>query len=258
MTFSEQIVYGMFRPHRYKELIELPSRRSAGYVAVMMLILCLVGYIIPVSSSIAGFGGFTRLFSQEMPKLEYSSGALNAQRPFMLSINGVHIVINTEADEVSESRMRDDGAYIAIGAKKLTLNISYGGEISSYGRMSLSSILPENFTNDDLVNAVPYIYAYLVLGLIVSLMSYVLKYSVIALLLAAVLRLLVRQLDLRISYAKLFMVSFYGQSLGFIISNFNSALGLLPSFIVSGIGIFITIHMITTAIAFMKGGEENL
>ena len=257
MTFSEQIVYGMFKPRKYKELIELTGRRSAAYVAVMMFILSLVGYIIPVASSIAGFGGFTKLFSEEMPKLEYKSDALVSERPFMLSINGVHIIINTEADEVGESRMRAEGAYVAIGARKLSLNISYGGEVGNYGRMPLSTILPENFTNDDLVNAVPYIYAYLVLGLVVSFMANFIKYAVIALILAGILKLLIRQLDLRLSFAELFMISFYGESLAFVISNFNSALGLIPGFIVSGVGIFITVHMITAAIASFKADEQN-
>ncbi|MBR4515157.1 MAG: DUF1189 family protein [Lachnospiraceae bacterium] len=257
MTLSEQIVYGMVKPTKYKELIGLPTRRSVGYVAVMMLILCLVGYIVPVSSSIAGFGGFTKLFTEEMPKLEYNSDTLKSTGPFMMSINGVHILINTEAEEVEESRMRAEGVYIAIGAKKLCLNLSYGGKVDSYGKMSLKSLLPEGFNNDTLVDAIPYIYAYLVLGLIVSAMSYFIKYAFFALILSVALKLLVRQLDLELSFGKLFMISFYGQSLGFILSNFNSALGLVPGFIVSGIGIFITVHMITTAIASMKGSTAN-
>ena len=212
MTLSEQIVYGMVKPTKYKELIGLPTRRSVGYVAVMMLILCLVGYIVPVSSSIAGFGGFTKLFTEEMPKLEYNSDTLKSTGPFMMSINGVHILINTEAEEVEESRMRAEGVYIAIGAKKLCLNLSYGGKVDSYGKMSLKSLLPEGFNNDTLVDAIPYIYAYLVLGLIVSAMSYFIKYAFFALILSVALKLLVRQLDLELSFGKLFMISFYGST----------------------------------------------
>ncbi len=256
MTLSEQIVYGMAKPKKYKELIELPAGRSAGYVAVMMLILCLVGYIVPVASSIAGFGGFTKLFRENMPRLEYKSDTLTSTGPFMLSIKGVHIIINTEEEEVNESRMRAEGAYIAIGAKKLTLNISYGGKVDSYGKMSLNTLLPDGFTNEDLVNAVPYIYAYLVLGLIITLLSYFIKYAFFAIILSLILRALVRQLDLNMSFGQLFMISFYGQSLSFIITNFNAALGLIPGFIVSAVGIFITVHMITSAVASLKKTES--
>ena len=246
----------MVKPKKYKELIELPASRSAGYVAVMMLILCLVGFIVPVASSIAGFGGFTKLFTENMPKLEYKSDTLSSTGPFMLSIKGVHIIINTEDDEVNESRMRAEGAYIAIGAKRLTLNMSYGGKVDSYGKMSLKSVLPDGFTNDDLVSAIPYIYAYLVLGLIVSLLSYFIKYAFFALILSAILRALTRQLDLTVTFGQLFMISFYGQSLSFVLSNFNAALGLIPGFIVSAVGIFITVHMITSAVASLKVSES--
>ena len=44
MTFSEQIVYGWFRPARYKDMIELPRRRFVAYVIVMMLVLSIVDF----------------------------------------------------------------------------------------------------------------------------------------------------------------------------------------------------------------------
>ena len=42
MTFSEQIVYGWFKPSKYKDMIELPRRRFVAYVIVMMLVLSIV------------------------------------------------------------------------------------------------------------------------------------------------------------------------------------------------------------------------
>ena len=50
MTFSEQIVYGWFKPSKYKDMIELPRRRFAAYVIVMMLVLAIVSYVVPTAS----------------------------------------------------------------------------------------------------------------------------------------------------------------------------------------------------------------
>ena len=44
MTFSEQIVYGWFKPSKYKDMIELPRRRFVAYVIAMMLVLAIVSY----------------------------------------------------------------------------------------------------------------------------------------------------------------------------------------------------------------------
>ena len=60
MTFSEQIVYGWFKPSKYKDMIELPRRRFVAYVIVMMLVLSIVSYVVPTASIIFGFGGFEK------------------------------------------------------------------------------------------------------------------------------------------------------------------------------------------------------
>lgn len=52
MTFSEQIVYGWFKPSKYKDMIELPRRRFVVYVIVMMLVLSIVSYVVPTASII--------------------------------------------------------------------------------------------------------------------------------------------------------------------------------------------------------------
>lgn len=65
MTFSEQIVYGWFKPSKYKDMIELPRRRFVAYVIVMMLVLSIVSYVVPTASIIFGFGGFEKLFHTE-------------------------------------------------------------------------------------------------------------------------------------------------------------------------------------------------
>lgn len=66
MTFSEQIVYGWFKPSKYKDMIELPRRRFVAYVIVMMLVLSIVSYVVPTASIIFGFGGFEKLFTQSL------------------------------------------------------------------------------------------------------------------------------------------------------------------------------------------------
>ena len=66
MTFSEQIVYGWFKPSKYKDMIELPRRRFVAYVIAMMLVLAIVSYVVPTASIISGFGGFEKLFTQSL------------------------------------------------------------------------------------------------------------------------------------------------------------------------------------------------
>ena len=158
MTFSEQIVYGMFRPGKYKELLDLKKGRSVAYVIVMMLVLGIVGFLIPVSATVAGFGGFTELFEKKMAPITYEEGTMSIERPFSLNLGTVKVVINTEKDHVTEERVKAPGAYVAFGAKFVNLYISAGGKVDDFGGYKLTDIFPPRLDNQTLVRAVPYIY----------------------------------------------------------------------------------------------------
>ena len=256
MTLSEQIVYGIFKPGKYKEMIELKKGRSVLYVIVMMLALGIVGFAIPTSATIAGFGGFTNLFEKKMAPISYAEGQMSIERPFSINLGSVKVVINTEKDHVTEEAVRAPGAYVAFGGKFVNLYISAGGRVEDFGGYRLSDILPPAFDNRTLVRGIPYIYAYLVLAFIISCIGYFLKYAVISLIFSIAVNGLNKQLALGMSFGQVFMLCFYGQSAAMLLSNFNAALALLPSMVVSVVGIFISVHMMTTSIALMRHDRD--
>ena len=86
MTFSEQIVYGWFKPSKYKDMIELPRRRFVVYVIVMMLVLAIVSYVVPTASIIFGFGGFEKLFTQSLGEVNYTDDTLSVSNNFDMHI----------------------------------------------------------------------------------------------------------------------------------------------------------------------------
>lgn len=90
MTFSEQIVYGWFKPSKYKDMIELPRRRFVVYVIVMMLVLAIVSYVVPTASIISGFGGFEKLFTQSLGEVNYTDDTLSVSNNFDMHINAAN------------------------------------------------------------------------------------------------------------------------------------------------------------------------
>ncbi len=256
MTFSEQIVYGMFRPGKYKELLDLKKGRSVAYVIVMMLVLGIVGFLIPVSATVAGFGGFTELFEKKMAPITYEEGTMSIERPFSLNLGTVKVVINTEKDHVTEERVKAPGAYVAFGAKYVNLYISAGGKVDDFGGYKLTDIFPPRLDNQTLVRAVPYIYVYLAVGFLFSCVGYFIKYAIVALIFSIAVNGINKQLALGLTFGQVFMLCFYGQTAAMILSNFNTALGLLPSMIVSVVGIFISVHMMTTSLVMMRHDRE--
>lgn len=256
MTFSEQIVYAMFKPSKYKEMIKLKTGRSVLFIFVMMLVLGIVSFLIPVGAYITGFGGFERLFMERMGELEYKNGELSIDAPFEMRFGSDNILIDTSVEKITDEMLDRDGIYFAVGSKVIRMTFVLDGETLDYTSVSLDSLLHEGFNNESLCQKIPAIYGYLVLAFVFTCLGFFIKYAFIALVFSIVINSMNKQFEFGLSYGQVFMICFYGQTLGYILSNFNAALGLLPQMLVSTIGVFITIHMITYSAAVMRNDRQ--
>lgn len=256
MTFSEQIVYGWFRPARYKDMIELPRRRFVAYVIVMMLVLSIVDFVVPSASIISGFGGFEKLFTQSLGEVSYTDGTLSVSNELNMHINAANFLVDTTQETVQNDSLNKQGMFLAVGSKTVRISMVLGSKVTDYGVYYLADYLPEGFNNDMLVAMIPSIYAVLFLSLLGTMLSFFVKYAVISLIFSILVNSMNRQFHLNLRFGQVFVLCFYGQSFAMILSNFNLAIGFLPSLLVSIIGIFVTVHMITVSVALMKNERE--
>ena len=256
MTFSEQIVYAMFKPAKYKEMLSLKKSRAVLFVITMMLVLGIVNFVIPVGAFITSLGGFGDLFENKIGNITYQDGTLNDDRKYDISYDGIHFLIDTEDELVADEKLKKDGVYIALGSKAVKLSAVSGDSYVTYKTIYYSGFLPDGFSNQSLINNIPFIYGYLFFVFIFSCVGYFIKYAAFAVLLGIMLDPTAQRLGINLGRGQMFMLCFYGETLGIIISNFNAALGLLPSLVGSFIGIFVTTRMITTALAYMHQGNK--
>ncbi len=251
MTFSEQIIYAMFKPDKYKEILSLGKKRHVSFIIVMMLVLGIVTFAVPMGAFVASFGGFETLFSEKLGDISFKDGELSLDKPFKMSIDYYTILIDTSVDEIPNEMLTKDGVAMAIGKKNARLVYCFNGTYSDYQKIDLNLIVPEGLNNDMLVRLVPAIYAYLVMAFIVQCGSMFIKYSIISIVLSLLINSYNRAGNLQLTFGQRYLIAFYGQTFGYILSNFNAALGLLPGGIVSIIAIFISIGMITKALMLM-------
>lgn len=252
MTIAEQIVYAMFKPSKYKEMLQLKKGRFAAFVVIIMLVLGIVTFVIPSGAFITGFGGFKKLFENQLSTLSFRDGALSLEHPFRMDIGEVTVLINTEHEQVQDEQLRHDGVYIAIGSRLMRMAFTVDGRITDYQISDITGAFPEGFDNKSLIQMIPSIYVYMVMVFLFSCLGFFIKYAVAALVYSLFINFVNKNMELHLSYGEVFRLCFYGQTLGIILSNFNSALGWLPVTLVSIIGIFISIHMITLSVALMN------
>lgn len=255
MTFSEQIVYAMFKASKYKELLSLKKKRFVLFASVLSLMLSFVLFVIPSGAMIAGMGGFENLFVNQISEMKYTDGELKIKKPFELSLNLTHVLIDTKDEVVSDEKLGRDGMYLAVGSKTIRMCYVIEHEVIEYKLQNLDELLVEGFDNRELCKLIPYIYLYMVVYFLINAISIFIKYALVALVYSICINSVNMTMNLGLSFGQVFKLCYYGQTMGIILVNFNAALGLLPELLVSIIGIFISVHMITKSTVLM--GKKN-
>jgi len=91
---------------------------------------------------------------------------------------------------------------------------------------------------------------------LINSLLFFLKYGLYALILSIALNSMSKQFELGLSYGKVFMICFYGMSLGMLLTNFNIAMNLISPMLVSMVTMFVSIHFMTTAIVLMRKDNQ--
>ncbi len=251
MTLSEQIVYGMVKPSKYKELLELKKGRGVLYIFVLMLALAVATFVIPTAATIVGFGGFEKLFSKTIAPFEYKDGTLHMEKPFKMAIGLNYIVVDASVETIPDDMLERNGIYYAIGSESLRIAYVMEGDILAGDSFDLDLLFEEGFNNQILQEMIPGIYVFLVLMFFLTAVGHFISYGIMALLFSLCVNGMSKRLQTGLSYRQVFMLCFYGQSLYMVVSIVNSMLGLLPSFLITIIGFFVTINFITKALISM-------
>ncbi len=256
MTFSEQIWYGLFKPSKYKEVIELRAGRSVLYILTILLVLGFVTFVVPTAAIITGFGGMNKLFTETMAPVTYDGEVLNIEKPFKLFAGSTRFVINSDYETVPDEELESDGAYIALGSKNIRVATVLAGQMWSDSIIPLDQVLAKGFNNQSLVGLIPAIYMSLFVCFLLNCLLYFAKYGFCALVLTLLYNSMNKQFQLGLSFGKVYMVCFYGLSLGALLTNFNLAMGLFNPNIVSIITVIVSINMMTTAMMSMRKDNQ--
>lgn len=248
MNLSDQIICALFKPNRYNEMLKLSRKKFVGYVIVLTLFMSFITVVIPLGATIAGFGGFEKLFNTNLKSIQYLDGELSLDKPFKMRAMGITVVIDTTEDSVSPKSMKADGTYLAIGSKKLSIVSSVSGDLVKLAEYKLKDSIPINFDRHTLVKAIPFIYFNIVLGFIIKAVFFFCEYALYALFLAFLLNIMKKDRSYNLPYKKLFVICFYACSLMMVLNSVDESLGISGGLLISLIGLFYTLRMATAGV----------
>ena len=244
----EQLAYSITKPSKYLEMSGIRTGKSVKFIIVLMLLVTMMLNIIPTAATIIGFGGWKRLFTN-MPSISVQNETLSTESKIDLGLGVIHFYIDNDADTVSYSELQDETYYILIGKNTVRYVFVDGDNGVVLASGHVSELIPNGFSNQTLIDMIPVIYLIILLGFIFCFLAYFVKYAFLSIVYSILVTPVNRAYNLGLSYGRIFMICFYAQTLGILLVNINTALGtIIPSFIMSIIGIFITMRYISIGV----------
>lgn len=241
----EQFRISIVSPKQLIGLSTLKVSRFVRYAILLGFLVAVMINIIPTAATIAGFGGFKSLFQDRMPDFIVQDGEMRAEEPYSINLGNYEILIDTTEDVVPQEKYLGKLITIAIGRKRVQVAVSQNGLSEVAIDMPISAYFDEGFNRDMLVSAIPGFYIGLGLIAIFTMVWIIGKYLLAALIYMLLAYALARNSGLGLTRGNVFRLCFYAQTIGILLVNLNQALGyLIPSMIVSAVGIFLTLRWI--------------
>lgn len=243
-----QMIYqAVADPKGYRDFFDLSKKRFKRFIAMIMFIVTLMVVGLQMIVFIVNVGGFSNFFRNKMPAFEVKSGELISDESFDIKMGEFRVLFDPTEETISVSKLKDGYTYITIGRTKVSvLTQGANGRYFSTFSQSIKSIFPNGTNNESLAKLTPAIYLALILVFILRMAIFFLKYWILSFIYgfyAKGLNLATGNIHSDSEITRLCLVS---QTLGIFLVNINKAVGTpVPAFLVSIIGIFLTLRRIS-------------
>ena len=246
----EELKISLSIPSRLTELGEVSKKSFVKYVIFLSLLVSIIIYLIPTIATVAGFGGFRSLFMEKMPAFKYEDGKLTAENKFDMVLSGYHLYIDTSQKEIDPLTLPSNGIYIAFGSESTTLLLVEKNAVNNFTnelyKFKNNELFVNGMDNATFANASTTFYMSSVLFTVFYAALMALKYMLLAMIYTGILWVMYRITIKNIYEFEACHISYYAQTIGILIVSINKSIGyLLPGFIMSGLGIFITFKLIS-------------
>lgn len=256
LTLIDSLIIAMFTPKEYGKLLQLNKPRLVRYVMVVLLLVCLIQYAVPGLGSIAGLGGVKEIIRHEVPQFSLEDGTLSVEEKIerVDEVSGIYMVIDTTVEEFVREDVPKNmvQAVLVSESNMLVYNSMYGlgGMVENQRFEELKDVTISNETIADMSGI---IYAGLFSFFLVLYFASIAEYLITALLYAVFMFVLVKGAMQELSFAFVYKVTIFAQTIGAIIEAVTYCLGAELLYMAGGFfAVFVTVILMNKAILQFK------
>ena len=234
-------------PKGYRDFFDLSKKRFKRFIAIILFLVTLMVVGLQMIIFIINVGGFKNFFTNKMPEFEVKDGQLISEGTFDIKVGEIRVLFDPTVESISSSDLKDGYTYITIGRNKINvLTQGANGRYFSTFSQNISSVFPNGTNNKSLAKLTPAIYLGLIFSFIIRMLLFLLKYWILSFIYGFYAKGLNLATGNIHSDAEMTRLCLVAQTLGIFLVNINKAVGTpVPAFLMSIIGIFLTIRRIS-------------
>ncbi len=236
LSFADRYITAMFLPGEYESLLKLAVGKIITYIAFLVLLISLIQYGIPVMAAVAGYGGVRNYILKELPSFSLENGKFTVSEKLEKEEEdaGIYILVDTDKETFSKEDISSDMISAILISKN---NIVTYNNLSGIGgfvqEQKFSEISNVTINNETVADMAPVIYFGLVMMYLLMYVITLIRYMFSALFYALILYIMSRIMAAKVSFAIIFKIALFAQTIGSIVSAVAYFIGT-PVFVMAG------------------------
>lgn len=228
LSLIDSMITAMFLPKEYGKLLKLPNKRVVRYVAVVVLLVCIIQYAVLGLGSIAGLGGVEGIVMNEIPKFSLQDGKFYFEDKLEKrdEVSGVYLLIDTSQKEFSRGDVPPNMIQAVLVSES---NMLVYNAISGLGAMvesqEFEALKDMTITNETVVGMSGFIYMVLFCFFLLLYFAAIVDYLFYALLYAGFTFFVFKPIMMDLNFGDMYKITLYAQTIGKVIVAVTYCLG---------------------------------
>lgn len=255
MNIFKEMLLSVYSFDSYSKFLKNKKGKVFGFGVVLVFIYFMVTIVFPFVKTQITTGGIAVVLEDNIPDFELSDGYLRVDDVMEYDANGVYIYVDTNPEyvfydaDIMEEYLYNYSQVMIVDSEKMI--IKNNGQVQGV----YFSDLNWEFSKEDLLGWVPFIYAFILAGMLITYLWMTALFFFGVLFVALIGMIAASCMKYQLTFGQLYLLGIYSRTLPLIIKAVLSFMPFnIPFFFIINFGI--SVFIITRAIQKMK--EQNL
>lgn len=229
LSLIDSMITAMFLPKEYGKLLKLSNKKIVRYIAVVVLLVCIIQYAVLGLGSIAGLGGMKGIIMDEIPQFSLQDGKFYLEEKIEKrdEVSGIYFLVDTSEkkftrDDIPQGMLQ---AVLVSEGNMLVYN-SIGGLGGMVENQSFDEFKDIVINNETIAGMSGFIYIALFFFFLLLYFAAIVDYLFYALVYAGFTYFIFKPIMVDLKFGDVYKITLFAQTIGKIVVAITYCLGI--------------------------------